>query len=62
MKPEDIDVTGLTHLNFAFAFFHPTSFEMLAMDANADSLLARFTDLKSTNPKLQTWIAIGGEW
>lgn len=58
--PEDLDVEGLTHLNFAFAFFHPTTFEMVAMDANAQSLLRPFTEIKATYPKLQTWIAIGG--
>ncbi|OBT95257.1 hypothetical protein VE01_07622 [Pseudogymnoascus verrucosus] len=60
VSPEDFDVAGLTHLNFAFAFFDPTSFQMTAMDANADSLLARFTDLKVNHTSLETWIAIGG--
>ncbi|KAL2754188.1 glycoside hydrolase family 18 protein [Sodiomyces alcalophilus JCM 7366] len=58
--PKDLDLQGLTHLNFAFAFFHPTTFQITAMDSNAQSLLRDFTNLKSWYPKLQTWIAIGG--
>ncbi|KAK5654286.1 hypothetical protein OQA88_7463 [Cercophora sp. LCS_1] len=60
VEPEDIDLTGLTHINFAFSFFHPTTFEMTPMDANAGSLYSRFTALKKNRPGLQTWIAIGG--
>ncbi|RMD41706.1 hypothetical protein DV735_g3417, partial [Chaetothyriales sp. CBS 134920] len=60
VEPEDLDLTGITHLNFAFAFFDPTTFEMTAMDANADSLLARFTNLKSNWSSIETWIAVGG--
>jgi GH18 family chitinase len=58
VTPEDIDTTGLTHLNFAFAYFHPVTFQMAAMDSNAQSLLMRFTALKSA--RMQTWISVGG--
>ncbi|KAI0103704.1 glycoside hydrolase superfamily [Nemania sp. FL0031] len=60
VRPSDLDITGLTHLNFAFAFFHPTTFEVSAMDSNAASLLHRFTSLRSQNPRLKTWISVGG--
>ncbi|KAI9147047.1 glycoside hydrolase [Paramyrothecium foliicola] len=60
VAPRDLDVEGLTHLNFAFAFFHPSTFELVAMDQNAHDLLEDFTNLKAIHPKLQTWIAIGG--
>ncbi|KAF3032483.1 hypothetical protein E8E12_000430 [Didymella heteroderae] len=60
VSPEDLDLTGLTHVNFAFAFFHPETFEIAPMDANAGKLYSRFTDLKSKFTGLQTWIAVGG--
>ncbi|ROT42462.1 hypothetical protein SODALDRAFT_16059 [Sodiomyces alkalinus F11] len=60
VHPDDLDLRGLTHLYFSFAFFHPTTFRVTAMDANAESLLRPFTDLKRKSPRLQTWIAIGG--
>lgn len=56
----DLDLTGFTHLNFTFAFFHPTTFEMTDMDVNAGRLYNRFTELKATKPSLKTWISVGG--
>jgi GH18 family chitinase len=53
-------LAGFTHLNFAFAFFHPTTFQVVAMDSNAASLLKDFTALKFKKPHLQTWISVGG--
>lgn len=58
--PEDIDLTGLTHLNFAFAFFYPKTFQISPMDSNSALLYKRFTALKSKKPSLQTWTSIGG--
>jgi hypothetical protein len=60
VRPQDLDLFGLSHLNFAFAFFHPTTFEVTAMDKNAESLLQDFTALRSTKPGLETWISVGG--
>ena len=59
-NPEDVDVTGLTHLNFAFAFFDPGSFQIVPMDPHSGSLYSRFTALKSKKASLQTWISVGG--
>lgn len=47
-------------MNFAFAFFHPTTFQVVAMDSNAQSLLTRFTALRSKKRNLKTWISVGG--
>ncbi|KAF9891872.1 hypothetical protein FE257_003357 [Aspergillus nanangensis] len=58
--PSDIDVVSLTHINFAFAFFHPTTFHIIPMSANDESLYPQFTGLKSIKPSLKTWIAVGG--
>ncbi|KAL4801184.1 killer toxin alpha/beta [Aspergillus unguis] len=48
--PSDIDVAPLTHINFAFAFFHPTTFEMTPMNAGDEALYPQFTALKSKKP------------
>ncbi|KAK1146010.1 hypothetical protein N8T08_003658 [Aspergillus melleus] len=59
-QPSDIDIMSLTHLNFAFAFFHPTTFQILPMSANDETLYPQLTGLKSKKPSLKTWIAVGG--
>jgi chitinase len=53
-------LTAFTHLNFAFAFFDPKSFQMAPMTAGDEDLYRRFTALKSKKPSLKTWIAVGG--
>ncbi|KAL2785261.1 hypothetical protein BJX66DRAFT_329388 [Aspergillus keveii] len=58
--PSDLDIVSLTHINFAFAFFHPTTFQVLPMSANDEALYPQFTGLKSKKPSLKTWIAVGG--
>ncbi|KFY85211.1 hypothetical protein V498_07750 [Pseudogymnoascus sp. VKM F-4517 (FW-2822)] len=58
--PEDLELTGLTHINFAFSFFDPSTFQISPMDGNAATLYSRFTALKAKQPGLQTWLAVGG--
>lgn len=60
MLPEDLNLNGFTHINFAFAFFDPKSFQIAPMDSNSGSLLGRFTALKDTHSGLQAWISVGG--
>ncbi|KAI4693518.1 uncharacterized protein J4E88_001891 [Alternaria novae-zelandiae] len=60
VSPEDLNLDGFTHLNFAFVFFHPTTFDIVPMDKNAGKLLSRFTKLKEKKPGLQTWVSVGG--
>lgn len=60
MQPEDLNLNGFTHVNFAFAFFDPTSFEIAPMDSNSAALYRRFTALKDSYKGLQTWISVGG--
>jgi chitinase len=60
VSPEDLNLNGFTHINFAFSFFDPTSFQITPMDANGASLYSRFTALKSKRSGLQTWISVGG--
>lgn len=49
-----------THLNFAFAFINPKTFEVAPMSEADTELYPRFTALKDSNPGLETWISIGG--
>ncbi|OGM49597.1 hypothetical protein ABOM_001631, partial [Aspergillus bombycis] len=71
--PSDLDVSGLTHINFAFAYFHPSSFEILPMSEEDMALYPKFTALKERKPyvfiwptptliasSLKAWISIGG--
>jgi chitinase len=60
MYPEDIPAAAYTHLNFAFAYIDPTTFAVSPMNPGDPALYARFTNLKTLNPSLQTWISIGG--
>ena len=58
--PSDLDVTGLTHVNFAFAYFDPATFEITPMTASDIPLYSQFTALKKSKASLRTWISIGG--
>lgn len=60
VSPEDLNLDGLTHINFAFVFFDPQNFQFIPMDKNAGDLLHRFTKLKEKKPGLQTWVSVGG--
>ncbi|KAK4033108.1 hypothetical protein C8A01DRAFT_40430 [Parachaetomium inaequale] len=60
VAPEDLDLTGLAHINFAFSFFDPSTIQISPMDANAASLYSRFTALKTKRQGLKTWLSIGG--
>lgn len=60
MYPEDIPIGAYTHLNYAFAYIDPNSYEVAPMSASDLDLYARFTALKESAPGLQTWISIGG--
>ncbi|OJD22080.1 hypothetical protein ACJ73_06579, partial [Blastomyces percursus] len=52
---------GLTHLNYAFAYIDPTSFEVTTMDAAAPiSLFDEVAALKIVKPSLQLYVSIGG--
>ncbi|PLB55790.1 putative class V chitinase [Aspergillus steynii IBT 23096] len=59
-SPDDIPLVGLTHLNFAFTFFDPSTFELSPMTSAAAELYQSFTGLKKKRPGLETWISLGG--
>jgi chitinase len=54
-------VQKLTHLNFAFAFIDPSSFDIVPMDAQTpSSLFSDAASAKAINPSIQVWLSIGG--
>ncbi|UKZ93576.1 uncharacterized protein TrAFT101_008486 [Trichoderma asperellum] len=60
-SPRDLPLDSLTHLNYAFAFLDPTSFQITTMDAATPiSLFDDISDLKTTNPDLKIFVSIGG--
>jgi chitinase len=60
VAPEDLNLNGFTHINFAFAFFDPSSFEIAPMDGQTGKLYNRFTKLKDKHSGLQAFISVGG--
>ncbi|KAL8713553.1 MAG: hypothetical protein Q9220_002415 [cf. Caloplaca sp. 1 TL-2023] len=58
IAPDEIDLSGITHLYFAFARIDPGSFGIVPGDAADVALFKPFTKLQSSG--IQTWIAIGG--
>ncbi|KAK5658413.1 hypothetical protein OQA88_2390 [Cercophora sp. LCS_1] len=60
-SPSDMPLNELTHLNYAFAFIEPVTFELTTMDDKTpESLFKLTTDTKKYNPNLKVYIAIGG--
>ncbi|ORY61420.1 uncharacterized protein BCR38DRAFT_525824 [Pseudomassariella vexata] len=60
VSPEDLNLNGFSHINFAFAFFDPTTFVIAPMDTASGKLYSRFTALKENNAGLEAWISVGG--
>lgn len=56
--PSQINTTGLTHLNLAFASIDPKTFKIRHQNEGDDELYRQFIDLKSSS--LQTWLGVGG--
>jgi chitinase len=57
-SPKQLNITGITHLNLAFATFDPFTFELRPENQADLNIYSEFTGLKSST--LQTWIAVGG--
>jgi chitinase len=71
VSPSDPDLTGYTHINFAFALFDEvsetgafgsktTTFKIAPIRSHSEDLYSDFTALKNGRQGLQTWISIGG--
>lgn len=56
----DIPVESLTHLNFAFGYISPSSFDIVPMDNLDPALFSDLTALKSRNRNLKATISLGG--
>lgn len=60
MLPEEIPYGYYTHLNFAFATIDPQSFEIVPGDSKTDSFMKRIGAIKSIQPDIEIWVAVGG--
>jgi chitinase len=57
---DDIPVGSLTHLNLAFAYIQPGTFEIVPMPATSEKTFSQVTNLKQKAPGLKIWISLGG--
>lgn len=60
MKPSQIPIGYYTHIFFAFSLINPTSFRLEPMDSETGKLYAAVSALKTLQPGLQVWLAVGG--
>jgi chitinase len=59
--PTDLPLDALTHVNYAFAYIAPGSFQITTMDGRTPpSLFRETTNLKSLKPGLEVWVSVGG--
>lgn len=60
-SPSDLPLSELTHLNYAFAFVDPKTYELTTMDKQTTEDLWQLTvDTKMYNPNLKVYVAVGG--
>lgn len=64
MLPGGIPVDGLTHVNLAFAYLTPDTFEIVSMDATTPvdlfQTIADVKTFKSGNQNLEVFVTLGG--
>ncbi|KAL1589378.1 hypothetical protein WHR41_02173 [Cladosporium halotolerans] len=61
VAPTNLPLDALTHVNFAFAYIDPTSYEIVTMDSSTPSSLFQDTvDIKIIKPDIEVWLSIGG--
>lgn len=60
MSPDEIPLGYYTHLNYAFAYIDPTTYQIAEMDSTVGSLYQEVTGLKAKQPGLKVWLTIGG--
>ncbi|KAI1114378.1 hypothetical protein F5Y14DRAFT_441271 [Nemania sp. NC0429] len=59
--PTDLPLDALTHVNYAFAYIDPTTYQIVTMDSvTPNSLFDDLTTLKAIKPDLEVWVSIGG--
>ncbi|MCJ1474244.1 hypothetical protein MMC13_002902 [Lambiella insularis] len=61
IKPTDLPLDALTHINFAFAYIDPGSYEIVTMDTSTpSSLFSDITNVKSVKQDLSVFVSVGG--
>jgi chitinase len=64
MDPSGLPIDGLTHVNFAFAYIKPETYEIVTMDSATPAELFQTTADVSTsktgNADLEVFISVGG--
>lgn len=61
IRPYNLPLDALTHVNYAFAYIDPASYQLTTMDSlTPGSLFDDLTYLKSIKPDLEIWISVGG--
>ncbi|RWA12800.1 hypothetical protein EKO27_g2300 [Xylaria grammica] len=59
--PGDLPLQALTHVNYAFGYIDPTSFQLVPMDSDTPaSLFGTVSNLKQYNSGLKVFISVGG--
>jgi chitinase len=57
---DDVPIDSLTHLNLAFAYIKPNTFEIESMPGMSQNIFMQITNLKRKAPGLKIWISLGG--
>lgn len=61
MAPSDLPLSEMSHLNYAFAYISPDSYEVVTMDSQTpESLFKIAVDTKQYNADLKVFVSIGG--
>lgn len=60
-SPSDLPLSELTHLNYAFAYIDPDTYELTTMDSTTPEDLFQLTvDAKEYNSALSVFVSVGG--
>jgi hypothetical protein len=57
---DDIPLDSLTHLNVAFAYITPGTYDIAPMPRTSENIFSQITNLKRKAPGLKIWISLGG--
>jgi chitinase len=60
MDFDQIPVDAFTHINFAFGYISPESFDVVPMDNLDPELFTSFTKIKERNRDVKLMVALGG--
>jgi len=60
MKPADIPLGYYSHIFYSFSLINPKTFKLEPMDKRTGTLYSDVSALKSRQPGLQVWLAVGG--